>query len=89
MGMGMGMELGHLRYFVAVAEAGSLMVVAQGKLHTSQPSSSRQLRDLEDEAGARLLTRRARGLAFRLLVKEPLMVILPNDHHLVAASSSF
>jgi LysR family hca operon transcriptional activator len=61
-GMGAGMELRHLRYFVAVAEAGSLTVAAEQRLHTSQPSLSRQIRDLEDEVGARLLTRRARGI---------------------------
>src|ERR1700728_3415969 len=55
------MELRHLRYFVAVADAGSLRVAAQ-KMHTSQPSLSRQIRDLEREVGARLLTRRARGI---------------------------
>jgi LysR family hca operon transcriptional activator len=55
------MELRHLRYFVGVAEAGSLTVAAR-KLHTSQPSLSRQIRDLEDEVGAQLLTRRARGI---------------------------
>jgi LysR family hca operon transcriptional activator len=56
------MELRHLRYFVAVAEAGSLTVAAQRKLHTSQPSLSRQIRDLEDEVGAQLLRRSARGI---------------------------
>src|SRR5215469_7882258 len=56
------MELRHLRYFVAVAEAGSLTVAAQRELHTSQPSLSRQIRDLEDEVGVRLLTRGARGI---------------------------
>jgi LysR family hca operon transcriptional activator len=60
--MGAEMELRHLRYFVAVAEAGSLTVAAEQRLHTSQPSLSRQIRDLEDEVGARLLTRRARGI---------------------------
>jgi LysR family hca operon transcriptional activator len=56
------MELRHLRYFVAVADAGSLTVAAQRMLHTSQPSLSRQIRDLEDEVGTPLLTRRARGV---------------------------
>src|SRR5947209_14584262 len=56
------MELRHLRYFVAVAEAGSLTVAAARKLHTSQPSLSRQIRDLEEEVGAQLLTRGARGI---------------------------
>src|SRR6201982_1282388 len=60
--MGAGMELRHLRYFVAVAEAGSLTVAAEQRLHTSQPSLSRQIRDLESELGAQLLTRRARGI---------------------------
>jgi len=55
------MELRHVRYFVAVVEAGSLTVAAR-KLHTSQPSLSRQIRDLEEEIGAQLLTRRARGI---------------------------
>src|SRR5260370_22338417 len=60
--MGVGMELRHLRYFVAGAEAGSLTVAAERILHTSQPSLSRQIRDLEDEVGSQLLTRRARGI---------------------------
>lgn len=56
------MELRHLRYFVAVAEAGNLTLAAEQKLHTTQPSLSRQIRDLEEEVGAQLLTRRARGI---------------------------
>ncbi len=56
------MELRHLRYFVAVAEAGNLTAAAEQTLHTSQPSLSRQIRNLEDEVGAQLLTRRARGI---------------------------
>src|SRR3954470_15648939 len=59
---GHGMELRHLRYFVAVADAGSLTVAAARKLHTSQPSLSRQIRDLEREVGAQLLSRSARGI---------------------------
>ena len=56
------MELRHLRYFVSVAEAGNLTVAAKQKLHTTQPSLSRQIRDLEEEIGAQLLTRSARGI---------------------------
>jgi LysR family hca operon transcriptional activator len=56
------MELRHLRYFVAVAEAGSLTVAAEQRLHTSQPSLSRQIRDLEAEVGAQLMRRSARGI---------------------------
>jgi len=55
-------ELRHLRYFVAVADAKSLTVAAKSKLHTTQPSLSRQIRDLEEEIGAQLLTRSARGI---------------------------
>jgi LysR family hca operon transcriptional activator len=56
------MELRHLRYFVAVAEEGSLTVAAERRLHTSQPSLSRQIRDLEYEVGAQLMIRGARGI---------------------------
>jgi LysR family hca operon transcriptional activator len=56
------MELRHLRYFIAVAEEGSLTVAAEKRLHTAQPSLSRQLRDLEQEVGTPLFTRGARGI---------------------------
>ena len=60
--MGQAMELRHLRYFVAVAEERSLTLAAERRLHTSQPSLSRQIRDLEYEVGAQLMTRSARGV---------------------------
>ena len=56
------MELRHLRYFVAVAEEGSLTVAAQKRLHTAQPSLSRQIHDLEGELGVQLLIRGPRGI---------------------------
>lgn len=56
------MDLRHLRYFIAVAEEGSLTVAAEKRLHTAQPSLSRQMRDLEAELGCELLTRGAKGI---------------------------
>jgi len=56
------MELRHLRYFIAVAEEGSFINAAELRLHTSQPSLSRQIRDLESEVGVKLLERKARGI---------------------------
>lgn len=56
------MELRHLRYFIAVAEEGSFSNAAERRLHTAQPSLSRQIRDLEQEVGVKLLERKARGI---------------------------
>lgn len=56
------MELRHLRYFVAVVEEGSLTTAAERRLHTSQPSLSRQIRELEHQVGAELLVRSVHGV---------------------------
>lgn len=56
------MELRHLRYFVALAEEGNVTTAASNRLFTSQPSLSRQLKDLEMEVGAELFVRSARGI---------------------------
>jgi len=53
------MELRHLRYFVSVAEALSFTRAAE-KLHTAQPSLTRQIKDLEEELGVQLLNRTKR-----------------------------
>ena len=55
------MELRHLRYFVAVAEAENVSRAAL-KLRVSQPGISRQIRDLEDEIGFQLFERSAKAV---------------------------
>ena len=57
------MELRHLRYFVAVAEMENVSRAATQKLYVSQPSLSRQIRDLEEELGVQLLERRAKSVS--------------------------
>src|SRR5215813_6288717 len=54
-------ELRHLRYFVAVAEAGSFTHAAE-RLFIAQPTLSQQVRRLEEFVGAQLLNRRREGL---------------------------
>src|SRR5215468_9270379 len=55
------MELRHLRYFVAAAEAQNVSRAAL-KLHVSQPALSRQIHDLEEELGFALFERSAKSV---------------------------
>jgi DNA-binding transcriptional LysR family regulator len=57
-----GMELRHLRYFAAVGEVLSFTKAAE-KLHLAQPSLTRQVKDLEEEIGVRLLNRTKRQVS--------------------------
>ena len=56
------MELRHLRYFVAVVEEGSSQRPRSTGCITSQPSLSRQIRDLEHQIGVELLSRSVNGV---------------------------
>ena len=55
------MELRHLRYFLAVGEAGNFTKAA-ARLRVAQPALSRQVKDLEDEIGVVLMWRSPRGV---------------------------
>jgi DNA-binding transcriptional LysR family regulator len=54
-------ELRHLRYFAAVAELRNVTQAAR-RLHVAQPALSRQIQDLEEELGLKLIERSTRGI---------------------------
>ncbi len=75
------MELRVLRYFLAVAREGSVTGAANF-LHLTQPTLSRQIRDLEDRLGTKLFVRRshnvaltAEGMRFRQRAEEILDMV--------------
>src|SRR4029077_106609 len=81
--VGSTVELRHLRYFVAVAEAENVLRAATQKLHVSQPAVSRQIRDLEDELGVQLFERTGKAVNLtdggRLFLKEARAVLERTD----------
>ena len=55
------MELRVLHYFLTIAREGSLIGAAKA-LNLTQPTLSRQMKELEDELGQKLLIRSAQGM---------------------------
>ena len=60
-GSASAIELRHLRYFVALADAGSFTRAAE-RMYVAQPTLSQQIRRLEEIVGAPLLQRRRDGV---------------------------
>src|SRR5215471_17072224 len=80
-----GLELRHLRYFVALADAGSFTHAAR-QLFIAQPTLSQQIRRLEETIGTPLLHRRREGVqltaAGSVLLEESRNVLSLVDHGL-------
>jgi DNA-binding transcriptional LysR family regulator len=76
------LELRHLRYFVALADAGNFTRAAE-KIFIAQPTLSQQIRRLEEIVGTPLLQRRREGLqltpAGRVLLDESRNVLALTD----------
>jgi DNA-binding transcriptional LysR family regulator len=78
-----GVELRHLRYFVALADAGTFTHAAE-QMFIAQPTLSQQIRRLEEMMGTPLLQRRREGLrltkAGSVLLEESRAVLSLVDH---------
>ncbi len=78
-----GVELRHLRYFVAVADAGTFTHAAE-RMYVAQPTLSQQIRRLEELVGTPLLQRRREGVrlttAGTVLLEESRAVLSLIDH---------
>jgi DNA-binding transcriptional LysR family regulator len=80
---GPDIELRHLRYFVALADAGSFTDAAR-RMHIAQPTLSQQIRRLEELIGAPLLIRRREGLSLTeagAVLLEEGRAVLAQVHH--------
>jgi DNA-binding transcriptional LysR family regulator len=78
-----GVELRHLRYFVALADAGTFTHAAE-RMFIAQPTLSHQIRRLEEMLGTPLLQRRREGVrltkAGSVLLEESRAVLSQVDH---------
>jgi DNA-binding transcriptional LysR family regulator len=80
-----GVELRHLRYFIAVADAGTFTQAAE-RMYVAQPTLSQQIRRLEELVGAPLLQRRREGVrltdAGTIFLKESRALLSMVEHGL-------
>jgi DNA-binding transcriptional LysR family regulator len=81
----LGLELRHLRYFVAVADAGTFTHAAE-RMYIAQPTLSQQIRRLEEIIGTSLLHRRREGVrltqAGAVLLEDARILLSVLDHGL-------
>lgn len=56
------MTLAQLRYLIAIADSGLNITLAAERVHATQPGLSKQLKQLEEELGFSLFTRRGKSL---------------------------
>ena len=87
------MELRVLQYFLAVAQENSISGAAEF-LHLSQPTLSRQLKELEEELGKQLFIRGNRritlteeGMILRKRAEEVIELIKKAEDEITASSS--
>ena len=82
-GAHLGLELRHLRYLIAVADAGTFTQAAE-RIFVAQPTLSQQIRRLEEMVGTPLLQRRRDGVrltaAGQVLLEEARAVMSLIDH---------
>ena len=75
------MELRHLRYFLAVAEAGHLTRAA-ARLNIQQPPLSQQIKALENHLGMVLFRRHSKGMA----LTDSGQLFLDGTHHSILSA---
>src|SRR5262252_8931729 len=56
------MTLTQLRYLIAIADSGLNITTAAERVHATQPGVSKQLKQLEDELGFQLFSRKGKSL---------------------------
>ena len=85
------MELRVLQYFLAVAREQNISAAAQS-LHLSQPTLSRQLKDMEDELdkqlfirGSRKITLTEEGMLLRRRAEEIIALVNKTEHEIAAS----